>query len=280
MDSFAIDVDFRGRRLVGAPAAYVTGEDNLQLVVYGSVAGVVLTIAARVLSCDGDVLDLTGTLAASSDRTIAKTTIPLAPGWLTNLAVYASTGSPLVGQCFVAVRLVRGLTGAITELATLAQGYVTGGQRIAWPGSPVRSSLAGPGAIRSVQVAAPAAGAELAVTVPDNARWRLHTLTASLVASATVATRSPRFVFGDGTNELASVESLSTIAAGETGVWSLGAFGFAGGTSAKRFTVPIPAGIVLPAGATIASVTTAIDAGDQWSAAQLLVEEWIELAGA
>jgi hypothetical protein len=108
-----------------------------------------------------------------------------------NLTVFASAGTPTIGQTFVIVQLVRGKGAAATVLGTLLQAYVTSTQHLAFPGSPVQSSLDGPGAVRMFGGTQPAAGLNFTEIVPFGARWQLLAIRTRLTTSAVVATRVP-----------------------------------------------------------------------------------------
>jgi hypothetical protein len=80
----------------------------------------------------------------------------------------------------------------------LLQGYVTDTSRLSFPGSPIRSSIEGPGVLRSITGTNPAANAEISETVPTNARWRVHAIRFTLVTDANVANREVALTLDDG----------------------------------------------------------------------------------
>ncbi len=127
----------------------------------------------------------------------------------------------------------------------------------------------GPGLMRSIQIANPAAGTELSATVPANALWRLHSLRTVVVGGA--AAYNPSLIVTDGTN-IKWESGVVTIvgAATEPITWAMsGAFREADALSA----VPIPINNFLPEGYVIE--TEGITADDDYGVGELLIEEWL-----
>lgn len=262
---------------VGAPAPfYCTGEESLRVTSFGSLAGVVLAVRNRFLRVDGVPVPSGDRHVPNSDRSIATTEHPLAEGWLLGCELHASTGSPRRGQVFVVVDVIRGGGTAATVLQTLVQGYVTDTSRLTWPGSPIQSSIDGPGVLRSITGTDPAAGAEISETVPTNARWQIHAIRFSLVASAAVANREVALVYDDGANVFARIPSRVTQTAAQTIAYS--SFRDAALEAVAQDTerwIRLP-WLSLQGGHRFRTITTALDVGDNYGAPQYLVEEWIE----
>lgn len=264
--------------LLGAPSFYVTGEDNLQIVSYNSATGVTLTIVGRLLGVDGVTRPFVETHTPNTDRTAKTTYHPIGEGWLQNVVVYASAGSPQIGQAFVNVRVVRGLSGARQELATLLQGFCTGVQRLAWPGSPIVSTTASPGAVKVITGTDPAAGAECSDTVPTGARWRLISYAVTVVFANAGIERTVAIVVDDGATAYWRGISLALLNPNSTVVIAAGAgLGAAGLDSyATAQQTGLPNGLLLLAGHRIKTATTTLNAADNYAAPRILVEEFIE----
>ncbi len=113
------------------------------------------------------------------------------------------------------------------------------------------------------------------MTVPGGHVWYLRALFASLVASATVATRLPVFTVTIDGAIVYVTSPVTGVTAGQTVRFSLANVGVeALNVDPRRLIIPE---LILPAGATIATTTAAIDAGDQWSApAALIDDEWVK----
>lgn len=256
---------------------YTSGAENLRIVSVNALAGVTIVVALRMLTEAPEPQWIRFTHTPNSDRTVKQTDHALGRGFILNAITYAEGATPRIGQTFVQIEVIGGLGGATMALGTLLQGYVTSTQKLAWPGSPIQSSIDGGGVIRVVTGTAPAAGAETSETVPTGARWQLLAWSASLTTSAAAGTRRPAIEFDDGATDILRSNSVLTLNASQGGQfrWTIGAWletligagGMGGG---------IPGETPLLAGHRIRTATVAMAAGDQWSAPLLLVREWLE----
>jgi len=252
-------------------------DDNLRITSYNAAANVQLAIRSRTLTTDGTLDASVDGQTPNTDRS-AKQTILITPeGWLLGGEVFVSAGSPSIGQCYVVVEIFRGTTTAGLALQQLAAGYVTTKQPLAFPSLLSQSSLDGSGALRSIAGATPAAGAEISETVPVGARWELLVFKATLTTSAAAANRLPALTIDDGTTEYYRDQFATNEVASTTyrNIWAAG-LGLNSGLNTLTQRGALPVGLRLAAGYRIRTVTTAIDAADQWSAVQYLVREWIE----
>lgn len=262
--------------LKGSSAFFLTGEESLRLRSYCSGSGVFLTLEGRILRPEGSIDPMSNPHATASDLSAVETIHPLGAGWLQHLSVRATSGDPRVGQCYVVVEIVRGQTGAMQTLGIILEGYVATNSGPAFPGTPLLLSADGPGFIRSIAVADPAAGAEWSQTVPTNARWRVLGVDAALVTDATVANREAVLTIDDGASIVAEIAAGTAQAASLTRRYSFARGVQRGGPAASTIiNAPIPDAILM-GGYRIRSVTTNLQAGDNWGAPQLWVEQWIE----
>lgn len=250
--------------------------DALQISSWNALASVTLVIRGYARTEDGRWVPFDGAHVANTNRTIASTVIGLPEGELRNVTVFVSGAAPIVGQTFVRLQLVRGSGTAAIVLVTLAADYVTAVQPLAWPGSPVRRSVEGRGALRSVTGTDPAANTEISETVPTGARWRPRSIRFVLVTDANAANREVALVLDDGTNAYARIASGATQVASLTHGYTFarGAQKIAPGV-ALAHALPMP-DVIMLAGHRIATATTAIQATDNYGAPQLLVEEHLE----
>lgn len=262
--------------LSGAPAFYVTGEDQLRLRSFNSVAGVTLALEGRMLRLDGSISPIAAPHLPATDRTQTTTLHAIGEGWLQHVSVRATAGAPRRGQCYVAVDLVRGQTNAVQPLGVITQGYVADMSPLAWPGMLPLASPDGVGVVLSVLGADPGAGAEWSVTVPTNARWRLFTAYVNFLTDATAANREVILTIDDGANLL--FEATSTF--NHTASLNV-SYAFArnvqrgSSTTANLVNVPIP-DMILMGGYRVRSQTVNMQGGDNFTAPRLCVEEWIE----
>jgi hypothetical protein len=261
--------------LVDSDAIYCTGEDNLRLTTFNGTAGVILALEGRFMRCDGVVVPIVETHTPNTDRTSKTSLVTLAEGYLGNVQLRATSGSPIAGKCFAIVELVRGRAGAVQPLATLLEGYVSDVQRLAWPGSPLRSSVDTPGVSSVITGTDPAANAECSDTVPTGARWEVLSWMALLVTDANVINRTVALIIDDGVSLLWSCDASGTQAASLTRNYNAYGTGAAPDVTGSTFRLPGPFPLDLPAGARIRTVTNNLQVGDNWSAPKILVRERI-----
>lgn len=257
-------------------AVYVQNDHVLRLAAYSSLAGVTLAIEATLLTPEGRIETIRQEHSPASTRVVGRTLVRMREGWLLAGHVRAIAGTPRRGQVFVRVELAIGQTGDVQPVATLAQGYVSESSWLAWPNGTLQDSIDGRGNLRSFVGTDPAAGVEISETVPDNARWRLILLTASLIADATVITRSPALAIDDGTNVFYQGGAVQTVVAGGGILISWGhGVGFAGSVVNGSLGA-LPVELMLGSGYRIRTTTANLQAGDNWGSPKFLVEEWIE----
>lgn len=255
---------------------YCTGEEAIRISSFGSVAGVELALRTRFLRKDGWLIPTNDRHVPSANRTIVTSETPLSDGWLIGCELHAVVGSPRRGQVFVVVDLIRGVGAGATVLQTLAQGYVTDTSRLSYPSSPIDASVSGNGVLRSITGTNPAANTEVSETVPTNARWRLVGVDLTLVADANVANRDIALVFDDGANIFTRVAVVQAVTAGQTAILSFGRNVQRGvGSVNIVLNAPLP-DLQLQGGFRFRTVTSNRQVGDDYSAPQYLVEEWIE----
>jgi hypothetical protein len=161
-------------RVIASPFQFwTTGEEYLRIISWNSAPGVTIAIYARQIDTSGNVNVCRWMHTPNTDRSLASDDFPLGVGSLLNLTACAASGTPEVGQTFLAVRIVRGQGPGSTPCGTMIQGYVTLRNHLAWPGSPVEDSLDKSYYYYWVPVADPGSGHEIDVQVPTGARWQL-----------------------------------------------------------------------------------------------------------
>jgi len=201
--------------------------------------------------------------------------VPLAEGYL--LSLYAPGNGQIAGTTFVRLSILRGTVANSQIVALLCSGYIVGATGIGWPGGRIVTPVEGPGNLRSVIVANPAAGADWSLTVPASARWRLQSWSAIFTASATVANRQVRARLGDGVQVTWSGQAQASIVASQVAQVSAGQSQATSTLIATEINAPLPGQVILPGNFTVSTLTAGIQVGDQWSAIRVEVEEWIEL---
>jgi hypothetical protein len=153
---------------------------------------------------------------------------------------------------------------------------ITGSHFPTWPyGRNIMSHDAAP-RLRSITGTTPGAGLELLESVPSNARWRFLYATAILTTSATVANRFPTILLDDGINLFYRWNSGAAIPASAAIRIVFAPVNLAGASDLSINTIFIPDNLFMSQGYRFRTVTTALQAGDQWSSLQYLVQEWID----
>jgi hypothetical protein len=252
------------------PTAYIQADSFLVVNVWSSIVGTV-NIDVTQVDPQGRVVPALFTVKCTSDRSENTLTFPLTEGFLMNVAAFV--GSPKqTGQTFIQIVLQKA-TG--TARAMLCQGYINTRCWVAWPNGRIRQPSEGLGNMLSVTGTTPAAGADISEVVPTGAIWRLIAFKFSLTTSATVANRIPTLTIDDGTNSFFAEAAQQPITATTTALMNAVAGGVLAYTTSAGIAWPLPANLWLPSGFRIRTNTAAIQAADQYTAPQYLVEELI-----
>lgn len=272
--------ELRQGELAPSPFHFLfTGEDYLRLTSFNSKTAVRVGLQGRVWDPrTRRTVPFGHSHTPNTNRTAASSVFPVGVGYLLNVTIFAEIGNPLLGQTFARLQVVRGAAGAY-PLGTLLQGYLTGGQDLGFPGSPIVHSLSQL-APRLILGTTPAAGAELSETVPTGARWELLSFDSLFTTDATVSNRRPSIVIDDGAgNPIWRSPQPQTVAGSlsKTCYWMAG-MPHDAAITADALTAGIPIGVELLAGHRVRSATEAIKAGDQYGAPYLTVREKLEAA--
>jgi hypothetical protein len=265
-------------RIAGTVQRYLTGAETLRLTVYNSAANVRVTMSGRRLAYGATtVSEFAQSLTPTTNRLATTLDVTVGEGWLLGLAVRIVAGTPGEGQTYVVVEIGAGFGATFQPLDTLIADTLTAAHRVAWPGSPVRGPLEGPGTVRTISGTTPGAGAEISETVPTGARWELIALRAVLTTAVAVANRLPRFTFDDGLTTFYNTPCTNAHVASTTIGYQLlpGAAQQYTDSISNSFEV-VPANLRLLGTWRIRSLTNSLQAADQWSAVVYAVREWLE----
>jgi hypothetical protein len=254
----------------------VQDDSYLAVTSYNSLAALVLRVRARILCDDGGLRYVDDLHNPNSDRSAATTYHQLADGLLLDLSVIPETGTPRRGQCFAVVGVEHRNQPVPIQQDLLAKGYVTAGGGLLWPHGAWCDSVEGPGWMRSGAGSNPGTATDFTITVPTGARWALRSLTAQLVTDATAQTRVATLIIDDGATTLFQIPYPTGQTATLTRQYFWENLAYAVGLIGTAIFVPAPLPFPLLAGWRVKSSTTLLGLGDQWSAIQYDVEEWIE----
>ena len=114
---------------------WVTPNDCLAVTVLKAQATSGLTLAARILDCDGQVHYMTYDLDAIPVGVRTPVTLPITPGYLLDICVSALGSTMLPGAVFASIALQHTCAQGQPPLVVLAAGYVTDTYSVSWPGS-------------------------------------------------------------------------------------------------------------------------------------------------
>jgi hypothetical protein len=265
---------FDPKNVVPSQPLYFQRNDRIFFNIITNIIGANVRIDYRWLTVDGEIKE--GEFNTGPFNFTFTGALPLYEGWLLSFGAIQVTGPSQNVWTFLQVAIARAApTGPpSTGQAVFWQGFIYVNSSNGWPGTVTKELTDGPGFIRSVTGSTPAAGADINEVVPAQRRWTLLSVRAALTTSATVANRSPGYAIDDGANTLLNARSSAVQAAGVTGTYYLtpGNQFYNDGTG--NILLPFPPPIPLKAGFRIRTATTALQAGDQWTAPQYQVLEW------
>ncbi|MBA7579289.1 hypothetical protein ES708_21159 [subsurface metagenome] len=253
---------------------YLQPVQRLEIRSWCSVEAVQLAITGLVLTPEGTIQEISELHSPNGDRSEASELFNLFEGFLLHLQVQETTGLLQHGECFVTLHIVRGLAGAATRVATLLADYVNSMVFPTYPASDIHQSVHGHGAVKSITGTDPAATVEISETVPPNARWIILAVHFTLVTGVDVADRIIHLQLDDGVSTFADICSTTVHTAGTTKVYNFANFGSTQIAPVDCLYVPLPL-VPLLEGYRVRTSTELIVGTDNYSAPQLLIEEWL-----
>ncbi|MBA7480324.1 hypothetical protein ES707_15775 [subsurface metagenome] len=253
---------------------YLRPFERIEIRSWCSVADVVLGIHGLILTPQGIVQEISEVHSPNSDRSEASSLYFMSEGFLLHLQVRIESCALLPGECFVSVHVVRGLAGAGVRVSTLFADYITPLVSPTYPVSGINQSTAGVGAVRSITGTDPAAGVEISEVVPANAKWEILAVRFTLVTLAVAGDRIVHLHLDDGTDTFADICVTTVHAASTTKIYNFANFGSTQLAPTDCLYIPLPPFLLLE-GYRIRTETEAIAIDDDFSAPQLLVQEWL-----
>lgn len=270
-------VSFRLTDVDPPAAVYVRPPDALFLKAATLLAaGDTVLFSVRVLRSDGTIVGNDYQLFPTSGGFASSLKVDLPEGYLLSITAQA-TNAVTRGQTFVRIYLLRSKAAGAQNAAILFGDYITITGQGAFPIGRIADSVEGPGNIRSITGTTPAAGAEINEVVPANTRWRLLAFRYTLTTAVAAANRETSLVIDDGVNPYVNdsaaftqIASLVFIYSYELGLQRQAAL------QSNLITLGSPA-VILPPGHRIRTLTANIQAADQYSAPQYVVEELLQI---
>lgn len=279
-DAVALDynreVYFRRHRVQPPGMVYVTVDDLFVLKVFNPSVAANVNVSIRYLDAAGEVLPQFQQFQnIPASGTVHTFNFRGSEGYV--LSATISTPGASGGAVYVQLEVGRGAGSQdLTEGHLLIAGYPGSFAALGYPQTQPLPPNAGAGFTRSVTVTNPAAGADWSITVPTGASWTLNGVSALFTASAAVANRLPEIVLVSpgGTNLFVGTQN-TFVTASQAITFMTGGNQVTLMPNANLAYVATNTSIRLQAGAVIKSVTTGIQAGDQWSNIVLQVQEQV-----
>jgi hypothetical protein len=267
-------VAFDPKAVVPSQTIYVQRNDFIGFLFLANTVGTTVRVNYRWLTPQGEIKE--GELDTPAFSTSLFQNFPLYEGWLLSFSARIVGGTPGITWCFAQAIVTRSGLAAASNLAhaIVWQGYLYFNASNGWPGTPAKEITDGAAILRSITGTAPVAGAEISETVPANRRWNLLAFRATLTTAIAVANRVPTLRLDDGVNIFFVIQSLAVQAASLTDSYNFAPGNAQSAAIQTDVANPIPNPTYLKAGSRIRTLTGNIQAADQWSAPQYLVQEW------
>lgn len=268
-------VDRQFALLSSGAGLYFAADETLRFQVQTSASNVAVTLSGIMWTVQKGYTTFERTARPDGDRSVTSVDMRMGESLLIDVTV-SMTGSTSLGRAtYARVTKIRGQDSVPMTLQSLLAGYVSPRESLTYPPVFFEPQFSGRGNIRSITGTDPAAGVEISETVPTNTMWRVIAITFDLVTDATVANRIVRVEMDDGTNVHVIAAAPNTQAASLTLRYTAADGGQSLTTSGNRVGITLPGGVFLRESSRIRTNTGNLQAGDNFTAPQLLVEEWI-----
>jgi hypothetical protein len=175
---------------------------------------------------------------------------------------------------FAAISLLRGAVSTDPVSETLFSGYCNSNYGIGYPERGIERRSDGFGSVRTIIGTTPAAGAEITETTPTNAMWQLMLFSNTFTTSAAGGNRSLQYIIDDGANELYRISTVVNEGPSLTFKNQLSPNGINIGDVGNNSLDALPIPLIMMPGYRVRTLTSGIQAGDQYSAVHYQVKEW------
>jgi hypothetical protein len=271
--SHPADVSFLLQGLQPPSRVYIGVDDQLAITIKSPRQNCSFTVGYRILRTDGLIIPFAQSFFFTPPVN-QFVLVPLTEGFLLSFNITVNAGAAEAAG-YVRADIARQAGSNNPQIyESLVAGYLSTLRALSYPETPPARPTDGRGAIVSITGASPAAGADSVEVVPAGRLWRLMSWRGLFIASATVASRSVTFQIDDGSNNLTREGQNNAITAGQGGQFFVYSTPFNGSDTGLNFFLWNDSAIILGPGFRLKTVTQNIQAGDQWSAIQYLVEEW------
>jgi hypothetical protein len=255
---------------------YLGTNDWLTLQAWTSISGLELRLFLRVLRADGQIIQCAYDYWPQPLPATNAWTVNVPEGFLLGGFVGVGGTCP-TGGCYIRLNLGAGSWGGAGPAQVLLKGYVPTNGPLSWPYPRHQNPVEGPGRLRRIKGTDPGPGNIIMEYVPSGTRWKLISLFCTFTTSATAGNRAVYLYFLDSLGLWLAVPPgvLQPASSVAYYTWSIGVQNYTPAV-ALYYAMPLPADLYLQAGADIMVAASGMQAGDDFSAPQLLVEEWVE----
>jgi len=257
-------LSFRSAEIPPPTIVYIPPGAGGLLTVRSAFNSITIVINLRFLLPNGQVQPVSYELPSTTTYNEQTLRFPLSEGFLLSARITATGGNVTAGSTFVTFAITQSPNASAVTLQTVIAGFLTSAAPASYPGSTIFTPAEGPTFTLSQALSNPAAGAEFTGNLDLNLRGYIATFMAVFTASAAAATRTLQLTLNNTAGEFwRSRVGITATANQVTRV--VGAV-----TGTETYTAGSYASILLPAGPfepslSISTLTTNIQAGDQWS---------------
>jgi len=216
------------------------------------------------------------TIAVPNAHVLQSLTVNLAEGYLISASATPLNANSR-GATYAAMAIARQGAQGLQPFESLFGDYCTQSVPCSWPGGRTISPAESSGLYLSQAITAPGAGADFSFTVPNFTRIQIISFAGVFTASAAVANRNVELIIDDGVNIVWAADVGAAIAAGQVENITATQTNVPNGVIATIQSAVVPPGNVLTGGFRFRSLTGNIQAGDQWSALFMLIQEWVDI---
>jgi len=267
------EVTFQTQRILPPSAIYVALDDALCLKAFYNIpGGTSFVVTLRLLRPDGIVMPQVFSFTISNAFGGTQF-FPPAEGFLLSATITSDAAN--ARQCFVKLMVIRGGQTSQDQHPgqIFCQGYAGGLAYLSFPQSPIESALSGYGSQKNYTVGT-TPGHDLSLGGPGFTTNRIEVIQFTLITSAAVANRIVHLhILANGFDYVFTWNGV-TQTAGQTLVYNA-APGIQPFTSGVLNYTPLPSPWLLNNTWSILTVTSGLDAADQFSSVQVTTEEWI-----
>lgn len=268
-------IRFLTRNVPPPSRVYITPDDFLQIDAVNLITLNTLLLQFRILKTDGQVAYSALQFQLAASNLVQSFQANLIEGFLLSVGVsvtnFGATQIPIAAQ----VSISRGKAGVAIPYDVLIRGTLRGAELLAWPQAGLTRPTDGQGRAIGIGFPAPALGAEVLIAYTLGTVVRVQSVLFSLTTSAAIGNRTVSLVSPDTLNRAFGVQSQVGQPQSTTQLYVASAAPDFTSLTSKYVALPIPPNFLVLGGDAFQTETAGLQAGDQYSTVQTLVEQWL-----